>query len=246
MKSIYQFFSRSQSRHRGPAWPAYLAHRAAEARDPRLISYYTKSQLLPEMPIGNTPMVAVDIETTGLDVRRHAIVSIGLVPFSLQRICLAERRYWVLRPRRPLERQSVTFHQITDSDIREAPDFAEILDEFLSVLSGRLMVVHYRHIERPFLDAAVQLRLAESLRFPVVDTMSLEGRIYRQSPWARFRRWMGSPPVSIRLHNSRERYGLPPYQGHHALIDALATAELLQAQIASRYSPDTPIGQLWS
>jgi DNA polymerase-3 subunit epsilon len=36
----------------------------------------------------------------------------------------------------------------------------------------------------------------------------------------------------FRLDACRERYGLPDYQGHDALTDALATAELLLAQIA--------------
>nr|WP_163500681.1 3'-5' exonuclease [Halomonas socia] len=229
-----------------PNWPDYLARRAGQARDPRVADFFASSQLAPETPISEAPLVAMDMETTGLDERRHAIVSIGLVPFSLGRIRLAERRYWVVRPPRPLLRQSVAFHHITDSEIVDAPDLDEIIDELLAALAGRLVVVHYRHIERPFLDAAMQSRRSESLRFPMIDTMSLEARIHRQSLWARFRRWMGRPPVSIRLHNSRVRYGLPPYQGHHALIDALATAELLQAQIAARHQPGTPIGQLWS
>ena len=111
--------------------------------------------------------------------------------------------------------------------------------------TGRVVVVHFRNIERPFLDAAVKARRGEGVLFPMIDTMSLEARWHRQTLWARFRRWLGRPPVSIRLNASRERYGLPVYQGHHALIDALATAELLQAQIANRYSPETPLKALW-
>lgn len=229
-----------------PGWPEYMAQRATVARDPRLQSFFGAGALAPDTPIGDAPLIAMDMETTGLDERRHAIVSIGLVPFTLQRISLAQRRYWVVRPPRPLSRKSVTFHRITHSEIAEAPDLEEILDEVLAMLAGRLAVVHYRHIERPFFDAAVKARLNEGVRFPLIDTMSLEARIHRQSPWARFRRWMRRPPVSIRLHNSRLRYGLPAYQGHHALTDALATAELLQAQIANRYSLDTLVGELWS
>jgi DNA polymerase-3 subunit epsilon len=52
--------------------------------------------------------------------------------------------------------------------------------------------------------------------------------------------------VSIRLADSRLRYNLPSYSAHHALIDALATAELLQAQVATHYATDTPVGELWS
>ncbi|MFC3284731.1 3'-5' exonuclease [Litchfieldella rifensis] len=229
-----------------PGWPEYMAQRAADARDTRLQRFFAAGALAPNTPIGDAPLIAMDMETTGLDERRHAIVSIGLVPFTLQRIFLAQRRYWVVRPPRPLSRKSVTFHRITHSEIAEAPDLEEILDEVLEMLAGRLAVVHYRHIERPFFNAAVKARLNEGVRFPLIDTMSLEARIHRQSPWARFRRWMRRPPVSIRLHNSRLRYGLPAYQGHHALTDALATAELLQAQIANRYSLDTPVGKLWS
>ncbi|WP_355659811.1 3'-5' exonuclease [Halomonas salifodinae] len=227
-------------------WPEYLKGRASSTHDPRLARFFSAGTLDPQTPIGDATLVALDMETTGLDVNRHAIVSIGLVPFTLKRICLAERRYWVVNPTRPLSRESVALHRITHSEVAEAPDLEAILDELLAELSGRLAVVHFRHIERPFLNSAIQARLGEEFKFPVIDTMSLEARIHRQSLWARFRRWLGRPPVSIRLHNSRERYGLPPYQGHHALVDALATAELLQAQIANHYRPETPIGSLWS
>ncbi|SFU66040.1 DNA polymerase-3 subunit epsilon [Halomonas korlensis] len=227
-------------------WPAYLAARHEAATHPLLERYFAARSLSPDTPIAKVPMVAMDMETTGLDARRHGIVSLGLVPFTLSRVLLAQRRYWVVKPRQPLNRQSVTFHHITDSQVADEPDLEAILPELLEALTGRLAVVHYRHIERPFLDRAVKARLGEGIRFPVIDTMSLEARLYRQPLWARFRRWLGRPPVSIRLQSSRARYGLPAYQGHHALIDALATAELLQAQIATHYHPETPVGELWS
>jgi len=76
--------------------------------------------------------------------------------------------------------------------------------------------------------------------------MELEARLHRgdNSPgW--FDRLRGKKPVSIRLAESRLRYGLPLYQAHHALTDALASAELLQAQIATHFTPGVPIGELW-
>ncbi|MEQ5801075.1 3'-5' exonuclease [Halomonas sp. H10-9-1] len=229
-----------------PGWPEYLADRAGRVHCPPLVDYFAAGCPAPTTPIGEVPLVALDIETTGLDPRRHAIVSIGVVPFSMTRIPLREARYWVLKPYRELTDSSVTLHRITHSEVVDAPDLQEVLPEVLEVLRGRLAVVHYRHIERGFIDAAVRHRWGEGLLYPVIDTMSLEARLHRQSLWARFRRWLGRPPVSIRLNASRERYGLPPYQGHHALVDALATAELLQAQVASRFSTETPVSELWS
>lgn len=227
------------------AWPEYLADRADRVRDPALKRFFAAYALDPMTPIGELPLVALDMETTGLDERRHAIVSIGLVPFNQHRIHLPQRRYWVVKPPRPLSKRSITFHRITHSEIADAPDLNDILDELLEALAGRLVVVHYRHIERPFLDAAVKARRGEGVRFPVIDTMSLEARLHRQSRWARFKRWIGRPPASIRLHDSRLRYGLPHYQGHHALVDALATAELFQAQLATHFDAETPLYRLW-
>ncbi|WP_043527887.1 3'-5' exonuclease [Litchfieldella xinjiangensis] len=228
-----------------PSWDDYFAHRAETTRDGRLARFYGEGSLHPDTPIGEAPLVALDLETTGLDARRHDIVSVGIVPFTLDRIALPKRRYWVVRPRRPLEAASVAFHRITHDEIADAPRFEAILETLLEQLAGRLVVVHFRHIERPFLNAAVHEAVGEEFKFPMIDTMSIEAQRYRQTAWARLRRWLGRPSVSIRLHNSRARYGLPGYQGHHALVDALATAELFQAQVARHYSPQAPVSTFW-
>lgn len=234
------------SRQAAPGWPEYLAHRQAAAHTALSSRYYNHPLPSADTAIGDVPMVAMDMETTGLDPKRHGIVSVGLVPFTLDRIHLSQRQHRIVRPRQPLIPESVTFHHITHSDIAQAPDLDEFLDELFDMLAGKIVVVHYRHIERQFLERAVKHRRGEGIVFPVIDTMSLEARIHRQSLLARFRRWIGRPPASIRLFDSRARYGLPLYQGHNALLDALATAELLQAQIAYQYSPQTPLSQLWS
>jgi DNA polymerase-3 subunit epsilon len=226
-------------------WLGYMDERAQRAQSSVIKRFFEIPLPDPETPISQVPMVALDMETTGLDERRHAIVSIGVVPFMLDRIPLAQRRYWVVKPSRPLDEASIAYHHITHSEIANAPDLDAVLDELLEVLAGRLVVVHFRNIERPFLDSAVKERRGEGVLFPMIDTMSLEARVHRQTLWARFRRWLGRPPVSIRLNASRQRYGLPTYQGHHALVDALATAELLQAQISHHYTAETPLKTLW-
>lgn len=229
----------------GAEWPEYMAQRATAARDPRLQAYFQAWNIPADMPVGEAPLVALDMETTGLDPNRHAIVSIGLVPFTLDRVRFSQRRHWLVRPPRPLDARSVTFHHITHSDIAAAPDLSEVLEEVLTALKGRLAVVHYRNVERPFLNAAVEARIGEGLLFPVIDTMELEARFLRHGFLARLKRYFGRPPASIRLQESRLRYGLPAYQPHQAVIDALATAELLQAQVRSRFTAETPVGRLW-
>ncbi|MFG6667164.1 3'-5' exonuclease [Halomonas sp. HNIBRBA4712] len=236
---------RPRPRLNQPDWTGYMLKRAAAAQEGALKRFYATALPDPDTPIDQVPMVALDMETTGLDERRHAIVSIGLIHFTLDRIALSTRRYWVVKPPRPLSEESITYHHITHSEIERAPDLDAIIEPLLEEIAGRLVVVHFRNLERPFLDAAVKARRGEGVLFPMIDTMSLEARLHRQTHWARFRRWLGRPPVSIRLDASRQRYGLPTYQGHHALVDALATAELFQAQVAHRYSGQTPLKRFW-
>jgi len=226
-------------------WPSWIQGQARRAHQPDLQAFYRAFNLTAEQAIGETPLVALDLETSGLDPARSAILSIGLIPFDLQRIHLRARRYWVLRPPAGFSGESIPYHHITHSDTAHAPDFSEVLPALLNHLAGHLPVVHYHPIERQFLGRAVQQRFKEPLRFPLIDTMDLEARRHRRGWRTRLRTIFGQTPTSIRLADSRTRYGLPLYEGHQAALDALATAELLQAQIQHHYSPSTAISQLW-
>jgi DNA polymerase-3 subunit epsilon len=227
-----------------PDWPQRFEALAARARDPRLQAYYAAGAPAAGTPLAAVPMAALDVETTGLDPGRHEIVSVALVPMGLDRIEGSRTHHWIVRPRGELAVESVAFHGITHSQIAQAPDLAGVLAPLLAAMAGRVMVVHCRQIERAFLDAALRERLGEGLEFPVIDTMDLEARLHRRPAgfWARWRR---RPPLSIRLADSRRRHGLPDYRPHHAPTDAMATAELLLAQVADRFTPQTPLADLW-
>ncbi|MBI44179.1 3'-5' exonuclease [Marinobacter lutaoensis] len=234
-----------KARHQNTDWPAQYRALAAHTRSPQLRAFYQAGCVAPDTAMAEVPLVALDFETTGLDPNRHSIVSIGVVPFTLQGIPLAQAWHQLVRPLLPLSRDSVAVHGITHSDLDQAPDLAEVLDTLFGYLNGRIPVVHYRAIERPFLNVALQWRLGEGIRFPVLDTMAIEAHLHPNRHPSRWQRLLGRQPVSIRLADSRGRYGLPHYPSHNALTDALATAELLQAQIQHHFRPDTPIRDLW-
>lgn len=225
-------------------WSARFEVLARQAKSPCLRQFYQAGTVSAQTPIERVQLLAMDIETTGLDTQAHSIVSIGLMPLTLERIHCNHSLYWVLKPTSELSDKSVTFHHITHAEISNAPTFSQISEQLLAAMAGKVMVVHYRNIERGFLDQALRKSLGEGIEFPVIDTMQLEARVYRKKlSW--LARIMGRKPESIRLSDSRERLNLPAYQAHHALTDALGTAELLQAQIANRYSRTTPVGELW-
>jgi DNA polymerase III subunit epsilon len=225
-------------------WPEYFDQLAIECQDHRLHRYYAGGVVSGDTAIINTPLVAMDFETTGMNVETDEIVSMGLVPFSLHRIFCRESAHWLVKPRQALTEGSVVIHGITHSDINAAPDLEVVLEALLTAITGRIPVVHYRHIERAFLARALLDRLGEAVTFPVIDTMAIEHTLLRRRQRL-VDRLLKHSPGGLRLGDCRERYGLPHYHAHHALTDALATAELLQAQIAYHFSENTPLSEFW-
>ncbi|MGR5470369.1 3'-5' exonuclease, partial [Vibrio astriarenae] len=105
----------------------------------------------------------------------------------------------------------------------------------LDALAGKVVVVHYKNIERQFFNNALLNIIGEGIQFPVVDTLDIEYAIQRRECAGWLNKLKGKKPGSVRLGHARERYNLPAYQPHHALTDALATAELLQAQLQHHF-----------
>ena len=174
--------------------------------------------------IHSVPLLSLDFETSGLDASKDHIVSAGYVAIDAGMIQIATARHELVKIGGSLTEQSVVIHKITDDDVSAGKPLDEVIANLLNALAGKIMVAHHAKIELTFLSQACQVLYGVSPRFPVIDTM----RIARQ--------WMVQRNKEIeqgdlRLFNLRKRYGLPMYQAHNALSDAIATAELLQAQI---------------
>ena len=223
-------------------WPEKFSRQRVS--DSRLQGYYNAGMVSAETQLSNTPLVALDFETTGLDPKQDDIISVGLVPFTLQRIQLRDSAEWLVKPNQPLEEESVIIHGITHDEVQTAPDLEQILEPLLAALAGRVVVVHHRTIEREFIHYALMERIQQTLEFPVVDTMQIEIDALRQRQGL-IGRLLKQPLDSVRLWDCRRRYSLPCYTPHHALTDAIATAELFQAQAAYHFRCDTRIGDIW-
>ena len=171
------------------------------------------------------PLLALDFETSGLNGSEDSILSIGYVAIDSGEIRLATACHQLIKSNTALPEKSVVIHKITDDAAAAGEPFEDVMGELLQALSGRVMVAHNAKIETTFLSQACQKLYGMSPRFPAIDTMVIAKR------WME-RRNKEIGQGDLRLFNLRKRYGLPMYQAHNALSDAIATAELLQAQIA--------------
>ncbi|EGQ8032621.1 3'-5' exonuclease [Vibrio parahaemolyticus] len=228
-----------------PEWSVLFEQLAEQAQDQRLKRYYSTPMVNGDTPLKEVPFVSVDFETTGLNAEDDAILTIGLVPFTIDRVQCSGSAHWIVNPNRELNEESVVIHGITDSEVKNAPQLTQILGEILNALAGKVVLVHYKNIERQFFYNALLNTIGEGIQFPVVDTLDIEYALQRRECSGIWNKLKGKKPGSVRLGHARERYGLPAYQPHHALTDALATAELFQAQLQYHFNRDMPISAIW-
>ena len=188
----------------------------------------------PDTPLETLRLLAVDIETTGLDPRRDRVLSIGFVPVDGGSVVLGGAGRAVVRDDTGVG-QSATVHGLTDDELATGIPLADAVTVLLRALAGRVLLAHYARIETSFLSAACERSWGAGMPCAVVDTFELERRAVAP-------RWGSEPEKgALRLWTARERRGLPVYRAHEALTDALACAELylaLRAELAAR-SPAT-------
>ncbi len=175
----------------------------------------------------DTAFLAIDLETTGLDVARDLILSVGYVTLYGNRIDLGSARHRVVRIDRSIPEASAVIHQITDDQSAGGLELEDVLAELLDVLAGKVLLAHHATIECGFLGNACRRLWKCGLPVRVVDTQVLAHRTFE-------RRQIPFKSSDLRLHSLGERYNLPRYGAHNALYDAMAAGELFLAQVAHR------------
>lgn len=176
-------------------------------------------------PTEEASLLAIDLETTGLDPKRDRILSVGFVPVEGPEIVLAGAREIVVRSDGEVG-QSAVVHGLTDDIVATGRPLEEVLAAVLTALTGRVLLAHYAAIEDGFLSAACRRVYGTDLPVSVVDTLEVQRRL-TANPYDHPR------AGTLRLPAARRAHGLPAHRPHAALSDALACAELYLAQRAA-------------
>ncbi len=179
-----------------------------------------------------TPLVAVDLETTGLNPQKDQILSIGLVEMHQGSIHLDSAWHQIVQVEQQIPEETAVIHHITDDQMAKGGSISEVLPALLQRLRGKVMLVHYAFVEQAFIDAACKNLYDTPFVIPTIDTLKLAHR--RMSA-----RNHTISPHELRLFNLRKLYDLPEYKAHNAMYDAIATAELFMAMAADS-NPNGP------
>jgi DNA polymerase-3 subunit epsilon len=157
---------------------------------------------------------ALDFEATGLDFTRDRIISFGVVPIDDGRVETEGAVYDLVDPGPVMvSAASVAVHGLRPEDLRGASS-AEAAREALRVaLSRRYLITWHGHVEASFLGVLFGttprrwLRRSVDVRWLVLALLGAEG-------------------ARLTLSEAAERFEVPVSAPHHALDDALVTANL--------------------
>lgn len=157
--------------------------------------------------------VAIDTETTGLDAKRDAIVSLSVVPFRDG--SPAQGFDTLVNPGRPIPADATRIHGITDGMVAAAPRLGEVLDQIDRVCGDRAVVGHGVAFDLAILDRARRAHHRPRLPNTALCTMRLAAALY--PGWG----------VDVTLEALAARLGVPVAGRHTARGDALVAGAMM-------------------
>jgi DNA polymerase III epsilon subunit-like protein len=159
----------------------------------------------------DTGFVAIDLETTGLDVRTDVIVAVAAIPFEggIARPGLVT----LVNPGRPIPPSSTAIHGIDDAAVAGAPPIGIVLPRLDAVWARRFVVGHDVGFDMAMLERARTFPAGLAPRL-VLDTRRLA-------------RALGH--ADTRLEALAPRLGVSPAGRHTAEGDARMAAEIFLA-----------------
>ena len=158
--------------------------------------------------------VAMDLETTGPNMMRDRIISIGGVAVAERTVQHGDAFEIVMRQECESGVDNILIHQIGGQEQRAGAEPVGALLSFLEYLDGSVAVAFRAEFDSTVLARELQDCLGIRLRTRFIDLASILPALFPNTQ-------------NDSLDDWARHFGLPPIGRHHAIADAYANAQLL-------------------
>lgn len=208
----------------------------------------------PKADIGDYAITVLDIETSGLNPSSDSIVSIGWLHIVNGVIKLSSAQHHIIyeeaesvalkssqagqqEDKQPeMESLSRSLHHILPEHQQHGITLDQAMNRLFESLTSPIILAHGSTIEKRFFEQYYRTKHCPTLPLIWLDTLKIEQNTTSGNQYNK----------DFRLFALRNHYQLPDYPAHHALMDAIATAELYLAQKQRLFNLDTaPLGILY-
>ena len=152
--------------------------------------------------------IVLDTETTGLSVKDgHRIVEIGCIELD-NLIPTSKKFHCYLNPGRKVTEKALEVHGYTDEFLADKKKFSEIVDEFISFITDKKLVIHNAEFDIAHLNNELEIAGKKKIsRENVIDTLEIAREKFPGSQIS-----LDALCKKYRIDNSKR-------QKHTALID---------------------------
>ena len=161
--------------------------------------------------------VALDCETTGLDVARDKIISIGAVRIAGNRLLTSQRLELLVRPERALQAAAVRVHQLREQDVALGIDPAQAMRQLLDFIGSRPLVGYFLEFDVAVLNREIWPLLGVRLPQEKIEVSAM----YYDFKNRQLPTHQRGGSIDLRFATMMNDLGLPLRDAHDALSDAV-------------------------
>lgn len=186
-----------------------------EHRDKQRLANLPAAAPLSENPLRQQRWVVVDLETSGLNMNRDQVLSIGAVVIEDGAIDLSQQfERTLLRTQHKLS-PAVLIHGLAPSAIAAGSEPVQALLDFMEFVGDSPLLAFHAPFDKHMLGRALKESLGYPLDHQFLDVAEIAPMLF--------------PETNLRkagLDDWTQFFGLHAEERHHASADALVTAEL--------------------
>ena len=162
-------------------------------------------------------VIAIDCETTGLNIRTDDVITIAAIKIRGSRILTSEHFEVVVRPDANMRAEEIKVHRLLQADVAQSPLMRKVLPELLHFIGGRPLVGYYVDFDIAMLDKYILPHIGIELPNRRIEISKLYyERKYGNAP--------ANTVVDLSFAAMLKDLGIPPLTQHDAFNDALMTA----------------------
>jgi DNA polymerase-3 subunit epsilon len=169
-----------------------------------------------------TRYVVVDVESSGLNMKKDRLISIGAVALVDGKLDFKDSFQVILRQEQVSTHENILIHGIGGSAQSEGVDPVEALLAFLEYIGKAPLVAYHAFFDQAMIDKAMREYLGLEL-----------GRTWIDLAWVLPDFFQYRTDTNISLDDWLKLFGIENILRHNAVSDAFATAQLLQVAIAA-------------
>jgi DNA polymerase III subunit epsilon len=161
--------------------------------------------------------VALDCETTGLDVHRDRIVAIGAVRIAGNRLLTSQRLEMLVRSERALKADSVRVHGLRELDVAQGLEPEDAMRRLLDFIGSRPLVGYFLKFDVAMLNREIWRLLGVRLPQRKIEVSAMYYDFKNRQLPAHER----CGDIDLRFATMMNDLGLPLRHAHDALNDAV-------------------------